>query len=58
MKSVGALQAPEVISWRTFRQAIGISRRDIERVQDPQPVFQISDVVGQCFSYGRGQIAP
>ena len=58
MKSVGALQAPEVISWRTFRQAIGISRRDIERVQDPQPVFQINDAGGQCFRDVRRQVAP
>jgi len=41
-EGVRALQAAEMIGGRTFWKAIGVTGRDIKRIQHPQPVFQIS----------------
>ena len=39
-------------------QAIGVARRDIQRIQDAQAVLQIADACRQLSGDGRRQIAP
>ena len=38
-------------------QAIGVARRDIQRIQDAQTVLQVADAGRQCGEDGRRQIA-
>jgi hypothetical protein len=57
-KGVLALQPAEMVGRGTVGQAIGVARRDVQRIQDAQAVLQIADAGRQGDGDGRWQIAP